>query len=361
MMRTVLGTVIVVAGVLPAAACARSEARQHAPDAPPVPVTVAPVSYADASPAILAVGTLGAKEEVPLSFKIGGVVARVSVEAGEVVPAGALLAELAPTEIAAEVEKAHQARAKAERDMARARSLYKDSVATLEQLQDATTAFDVAESNVKIAEFNRQYAVVRAPDAGVVLKRTVEPGQLVSSGAQAFVFRTDRRGVVLRAGLSDRDVVRLHTGDPAVVRFDAFPGEKFHGRVTQIAAAASSATGTYEVEVAIEARGRSLASGLVGHVELSPRGRARVPAVPVQAILEANGDSATLFTLSQDGATAVRRRVRVGALEGAQVTVLDGLDGVRQVVTAGSEWLADGAKVKLRAGAPEVPAGRKLP
>jgi len=341
------------------AACARSDAAEISAGAAPVPVVVAPAQSVSAAQPIVMTGTLGAKEEMPLSFKIGGVVSRVSAEPGQAVRIGTVLAELAPTEIAAEVEKAHQARAKAERDLARARALYRDSVATLEQMQDAATAFEVAESNVRIAEFNRQYAVVRAPSAGIVLAREVEPGQLVAPGTPVVRFRTDRRGLVVRGGLSDRDAVKLRSGDQASVQFDAFPDERFSGHVTQIAMGATSGTGTYEIEVAIDPRGHTLASGLVGHVELLPRTTGKVPTVPVQAILEAHGDSATVFTLSADRTRAVRRRVHVGTLNGDRITVLGGLDRGVEVVTAGAAWLADGALVKLSATVP--PAARKAP
>ena len=341
--------------------CAKSDAAEMPPGTAPVPVMIAPVQLASESPTITIAGTLSAKEELPLSFKIGGVVSRVSAEAGQSVAAGAVLAELALTEVAAEVEKAHQARTKAERDLVRAKSLYRDSVATLEQLQDATTAFDVAESNVRIAEFNRQYAIIRAPDAGIILKRMVEPGELVTSGTPVVRFRTTRRGLVVRAGLPDRDAVLIRTGDAATVAFDAFPGERFHGRVAQVAASATTGTGTYEVEVAIDTRGRSLASGLVGRVELKPRIVGRLPTVPVQAILEANGDSATLFRLSDDRTKAVRLRVLVGTLEGDRITVLGGIDRGAQVITAGAAWLADGTPVKVSANAAVVPPVRKVP
>jgi len=341
--------------------CARSDAAEAPSGTAPVPVMVTPVLLASESPTISVAGTLSAKEELPLSFKIGGVVARVHAEAGQSVPAGAVLAELALTEISAEVAKAHQARMKAERDLARAKSLYRDSVATLEQLQDATTAFDVAESNVRIAEFNRQYAVIRAPDAGIILKRMAEPGELVTAGAPVVRFRTMRRGLVVRAGLPDRDAVLVRAGDAATVAFDAFPGERFKGRVTQVAASATTGTGTYEVEVAIDTRGRSLASGLVGRVELKPRVVGRLPTVPVQAILEANGDSATMFRLSDDRTKAVRLRVLVGALDGDRVTVLGGIERGAQVVTAGAAWLADGTPVKVSTNGADVPQPRKVP
>ena len=328
------------------AACARSDAAQPAGNAAQ-PVAVARVAMAPAAPRILATGTLGAKEELPLAFKIGGVVQAVHVDAGQAVTEGTLIAELSLTEIAAEVEKARLGRAKAERDLARARSLYKDSVATLEQLQDATTAFDVMQQNVQVAEFNRRYATVRAPSDGVVLRRSVEPGQLVGPGATIVTFRSNRRGVVLRAGLPDRDAVRVQAGDSATVEFDAYPGQRFTGRVTQIAAAATQGTGTYEVEVSLGDKARALASGLVGRMSMAPPRAALVPTVPVEALLEAHGDSATLFSLSADQKTAHRQRVRIGALDGARVAVLGGLDTSATVIVAGSAWLRDGQKVTV--------------
>jgi RND family efflux transporter MFP subunit len=325
-------------------ACGRSEAAPAA-TVEPVAVTVATVGSVVGAQTITAVGTLGAKDETPLAFKIGGVVQRVNAEPGMRVKAGAVLAELASTEIAAEVEKAKQGRAKAERDLARAKALYRDSVATLEQLQDATTAFEVAESNVKIAEFNRQYAVVRAPSDGVVLKRGVEASQLVGPGQLVVLFRSEGRGMVLRAGLPDRDAVRVRVGDAATVKFDAYPGETFRGRVAQVAVGATGGSGTYEIEVALDGA-RALASGLVGRVELQPRGGARVPSVPAEAVLEADGDSATVFVLAPDGAHAQRRRVRVGALSGDQLPILSGLDAGAQVIVAGASWVRDGGPVK---------------
>ncbi len=202
---------------------------------------------------------------------------------------------------------------------------------------------------MRIAEFNKQYAVIRAPFDGVVLRRSAEAGQLIGAGTPVVQFRSDRRGLVLRAGLPDRDVVRVSLGSPATVRFDAYAGETFTGRVTQIAPAATMGTGTYEIEIALETRGRPLSSGLVGHAELAPRAGTRVPSIPVEALLEAHGDSATVFALSPDRTTAKRVRVRIGALVGNQVVVLGGLDTDATVVTAGGEWLTDGARIKLTA------------
>jgi RND family efflux transporter MFP subunit len=260
-----------------------------------------------------------------------------------------VLAELSQTEISSEVDKATQARTKAQRDLGRAQNLYRDSVVTLEQLQDATTAAEVAESNLRIARFNRDWSVIRAPAAGVILRKSVEASQLVLPGVSVLVMRTARKGLVLRAGLSDRDALRLRLGDRAIIRFDALPGESFAGSVAQIASASHAATGTYAVEVAVEARGRQFASGLVGTIEITPRSTTNMTLVPIEALVEGDGDSATVYVLSADGQRALRRRVHVAFISGeSAVTASPLADGIR-VITSGAGYVRDSALVRIEA------------
>ena len=215
MRRAVLVSVVL-------AACARGEAAPPPAEAGRAPVTVELAEVADTTIAlpVEATGMVGAREELPLAFKIGGVVARVLVEDGEVVQAGSLLAELDQLEIGAEVRRAEAGAAQAARELARARALYRDSVISRAALEGAETAADVAEAGVEIARFNRRYAVIRAPAAGTVLRRMAEPGQQLAGGTPVLLFGSARGGQVVRVGLADRDVAQVAVGDPAVVRFE---------------------------------------------------------------------------------------------------------------------------------------------
>ncbi len=341
-------SLLLLAGPLALAALSGCrDARAAGDGIAPIPVQATPVASAAPAATVIATGTLVGKEEIGLSFKIGGIVSRVAVEPGAVVHAGDVLAELAPTEIGAEVTKATEAHAKAARDLARVTRLHADSVATLEQLQDATTALQVAESNLRIATFNRDYAVIRAPFDGVVLQRTAEVGQLASPGMPVVQLRTLRKGLVVRAGVPDRDAVRLHVGDRAEVRFTALPDTRLVGTVTQVAAAASPGTGTYAVEVALAPTSAPLVDGLIADVSIGLRGAAAVPVLPVESLLEADGDSAAVFVLAADGRTARRRAVRIGALAGGVVPVTRGVAAGERVVTAGAAYLTDGARVAV--------------
>jgi multidrug efflux pump subunit AcrA (membrane-fusion protein) len=96
---------------------------------------VAAISEAAIALPVTAAGTLASKEEITLSFKVGGVVSRISVDAGATVRAGETLATLDVREIDAAVTRARSAAEKADRDLARAQRLYHDSVFTLSQFR----------------------------------------------------------------------------------------------------------------------------------------------------------------------------------------------------------------------------------
>ena len=356
-----------------------ADAQQAAATDSTVPVRVVPLNGADAPSAssISVTGTLAGKEEVPLAFKIGGVIARITVDPGQRVRAGQVLAELRPTEIAAQVATAQESRRKAERDLARVTRLYADSVATLENLQDARTALEVATNGAHIAQFNADYAVIRAPGDGVLLSRMAEPGQVVEPGRPVLSVRRNGRGMVVRIGLPDKDAVRVKPGDAADVQFDAMPAQHFTGRVTQRAAAATPGSGDYAIEVTLAESANALPTGLVARVMLTPKGDTTAAAtsshvmVPLDALVDADGDSAAVFVLRADGASVSRRALKLTdvaeALHTARVPVVRGLDGTEQVVTAGMARLVEGTKVRVittpaqRAAADAAPTWRAAP
>jgi membrane fusion protein, multidrug efflux system len=344
-MNRVLSILLLSFGI---AGCARG--RAAAPDAREktlVAVRVGRVAFELVTRPVTATGTLGPKEEVPLSFKVGGVIAQMRVDEGQSVRAGDTLALLDLSEIDAAVVRARSAAEKAERDWTRAQRLYGDSVATLEQAQNAETGRDVARAELETATFNRRYAIIVAPASGVILKRSAEPGELVPAGMPILKLGSHARGVVVRAGLADRDVVRVRLGDRAVMRFDAFPDRAFEGTVTELAGASDPMTGTYDVEVTVPSASR-LASGLVAQVEIHPAATRPVALIPIESLLEADGSHAAVFAVSADGRRAERRSVTIAFLTGDRVAVTSGLEGVTTVVTDGAAYLDDGTMLRIR-------------
>lgn len=317
----------------------------------PVQVRLAPVIDTTIVQPVIASGVLAAKEEISLGFKIGGVIAQIEVDEGDVVRAGQLLATLELPEIAGAVAKAQAGVDQAERDLARAEALLADSVIPRSAWEGARTVAEVARADLEIARFNQRYAVIRAPSGGTVLRRSAEPGQQISGGSPVLVLASAARGQVVRVGLSDRDMARVSLGDRATIRFETTPAV-VHGRVTRIAAATSAGSGTWSVEIALDAPLRSgqggVASGAIGSVAITPKRPESVRVIPIQALLEGDADSAVVYSLKVNGSdtTARRHRVTIGFLAGERVAVRDGLNGAAEVVTDGAAYLQDGEPVR---------------
>src|SRR5512133_679638 len=219
------------------AACSSTQ-KEPANEVQPAAVRAVPAASVQMAAQTRAVGVLAPRDEIRLAFKVGGVVDSVTVESGDTVRKGQVLAELKRAEVDATVSQAAEAVEKARRDLERARQLRADEVATEEQVQDLTTAYNVARSNLEATRFNASFARIEAPVDGIVFDRMVEAGELVQPGQPVVVLGSTTSGWVVRVGLADRDLVRVEAGAPAEVSFDAFPGRSFHGKVTRIGASA---------------------------------------------------------------------------------------------------------------------------
>lgn len=341
------------------AACGGAPAPEDAPKSEAAPVRTAPAESVRITDAVRAVGVLAPRDELRLSFKVGGVIETMAVEAGDRVRAGQTLAVLKRAEVDAAVAQATEGAAKARRDLERARQLRADEVATQEQVEDLTTAYNVARANLQAAQFNARFARIEAPADGVVLQRLARASELVQGGQPVLVLGSTTSGWIVRVGLADRDAVRVNLGDAAIIAFDAFPGRPFEGRVTRIGSSADPYTGTFEVEIDVAPGGARFARGLVAKVEIALQGATSGTAqtlVPVTALVEANGPAATVYVLDAAAGIARRRGVTVGPIVGDRVIVVAGLEPGEQVVTDGAAWLTDGRAVRV-VGGPTDPPG----
>jgi RND family efflux transporter MFP subunit len=211
--------------------------------------------------------------------------------------------------------------------------------------EDAETATQVARAGAEAAEFNLRRAVLTAPDDGWVEERMAEPGEVVAPGRPVLRVSGRGRGFVVRASLPDREVLGLRQGQAAQVAIDARRGEPIPGTISEIARSAGRATGSYEVEVRLDpARSGDLLAGLSAKVEIARE--VPVPAaVPLAALVEADGARGAVFVV--EGGRARRVPVRIAFLQGERAVLGDALPGVGGVVTEGAASLTDGASVRL--------------
>lgn len=298
---------------------------------------------------ITASGKLSSKQETVLSFKVGGIVKALKTEEGQAIQSGKVLAQLNLSEINAHLIVAENAYSKSERDLERTTNLYKDAAATLEQMQNAETAKNIAASQLEIATFNRQYSSIVTPITGHILKRFVEEGEMVSSGQPIYKIGSSgtKGSQIIRVGLSDRDIVKLKRNDNAVIQFDAFPKKEYLGKVSEIAQTSHPSTGLYDIEITLSSYFPELKNGFISKVEIQPSQNSELYKVPMSALVEGNGKTARIF-YSLDKKTVRDKLVDVHEIKGNYFTIsTNQLPKGTYIVTGGAPYLKNNDLIKV--------------
>ena len=310
-------------------------------------VEVAPVVQKSLAIPIHTSGKLYTSTESKLSFKIPGIIAKIHVDEGQMVNKGSLLASLDLVEMNAKVNQAQSAQQKAQRDLERAQRLYADSVVTLEQLQNAKTALDIASSDVKVAEFNLRHSTIYAPESGKILKRFAEEGELIGAGNPVFLYGANKEGWVLRAGVTDRQIIQLQVGDEAIITFDAYPEKKFAAKVSEIEAVANPYTGTFEVEVQLEHSSIHLFSGFVGKITIIPSITREYSVIPVESLIEGDLNEGYIFSADRQSNIATKHKIKIDKIIGNQMLIYSGLEDISEVITYGAPYLTENSAINI--------------
>ncbi|HOX82813.1 MAG TPA: efflux RND transporter periplasmic adaptor subunit [Chryseolinea sp.] len=325
--------------------CSKQESKETTKpivDESTISVKLAPVKTGDYSLPIISSGLISTEIESRLSFKTSGIISRIYVTEGQSVSAGQILATLDLTEIDAQVSQSKNSLEKAKRDLGRAQRLYADSAATLEQVQNAETAFNVADESYRIASFNKRYATIQASSNGKVIKKFVNEGELVSGGAPVLMVNSSgKNDWIVKIGLPDVDWVRVKKGDKVEVTTDAYPGVAFDASVNVINEGADPVNGLYQVEVKINPQGKRLASGLFARVEIIPTESQSLKSIPIEALIEGDGKQAFVFVVNQDQKSVLKVKVRIAYLQQREAVISQGLEKVSEVINEGSAFLTE--------------------
>ncbi len=298
---------------------------------------------------VIATGTLGSKDEVLLSFKTGGIIQKLNVNEGEKIDKNNRIGSLNLSEINAQVRSTKNNYDKASRDYERVSNLYKDTVATLEQKQNAKTGLDIARSALEIVNFNKQYSVINAPFKGLVLKKFVEEGQLIAPGQPVYlVGRSGEKGAqIIKAGIVDKDIVKMQLNDTAHIVFDAFAKAEYQGVITQIAQIANQDTGLYTIEITLKEYFPELKNGFIGTVEIFPSLGIQTLKIPMNALVEGQDRSARVF-YSLDDRTVLETEVEVLDLKDTYFTVkANALPKNAKIINEGAPFLTMNDSIQI--------------
>ena len=369
--------------VLLLTSCGSEPARRATqPQAPPLAVQVAAVTSQDWPTSYEATGTVRARTTATVSSKVMGYVQQVSVQVGDRVRQGQALITLDARDLdvnlrraeagGAEVQSAipelenATAAAKANLDLAqttfdRMKELAAKKSISNQEMDEASARLKAAEANyemmrsrraqitskaavveqeVRAAGIMRDYAKLAAPFNGVVITRTVEPGNLATPGAPLLTIEQD--GLYrLDASVDESKLASVRVGQAVEAVLEA--DRKLKARVSEIVPSVDAASRTYIVKLDLPAT-PNLRTGMFGRA-IFPLGVQKVVAVPLAALME-RGQLQSVFVV-EDG-VAHSRLVTTGRRTGNAVEVLSGLTAGEKVVLPVPVGLQDGARVEVR-------------
>jgi membrane fusion protein (multidrug efflux system) len=317
---------------------------------------------------------------VNIFSRVDGYIARIYVDKGDLVKANQLLVEIDHTDYIHAVNQAKanllSAKAKVVQQDAgvrnatltldRMQALIKDQFVSQQDLDTALVNRDAAvalqdslraqvqQMTVALAqaETNLAYSYIRAPFAGYIAERNLDPGAYVSgtTASTSTVSRGilsvhDVETVRTLIEVVEKDVPLVQVGQRADVRAEAYPNEVFDGRVTRIVQALNRATRTMTVEVDLPNKDHRLKGGMFARVEVLVGKHPQAIQIPLDAVSRLE-DSQYVYVV-QDG-KAHQVPVELGARAENRVEVLKGLAGDEQLIVSGKDLVSEGVPVQTQ-------------
>jgi HlyD family secretion protein len=268
---------------------------------PPPNYVTAPLARGNLTETVTAVGTLAPVDAVELGAEVTGRLTRVLVDVNDQVTEGQIMAEIDPEQLAARVREtraqlatananersARATLAEAQTKAARSKALHDEGVASGDETETALAALDRAHANVGVAEAQISVAhaslasaqsmlaraVIRAPIAGIVLSRAVEPGQTVTAGFQTpilFTLARDLTRLELEVEVDEADIGKVHEGQTASFVVDAYPGRSFASKLLKLHNLPKEGASivTYAAVLAVDNQDRALRPGMTATAEI---------------------------------------------------------------------------------------------
>lgn len=387
---------MIVLGLICLAGCGKQTVKQET--AAPVTVRVQKPRRVQHPRYVPASGTVEAAETADTGFQIAGRVARVFVDEGQPVRKGQVLAELDATdyryglqasegqaaaaqaafekaEAGTRAEELEQARAAYDRaqdeyqrykrlyerksmaaaDFTKVEAAYRAAAAQYEMAKNGARREDRAAAQAMVRQAEAQVQVHRkqiadtrllSPIDGVVARRSVDPGEMVSAGLPVFSIVALNPARV-RVGIPEADIGLIRTGQTARVTLPALPGSEFMGSVILVGVAADPNSRTFSAKISVPNPGLQLKAGMIAEANIEASGTVDAVVIPGEAIVHDAQGSTLVYVYYPESKRVHARRVEPGEVRDRGVEILSGLSGDELIVVAGQHKVREGSPVEV--------------
>lgn len=322
-----------------------AEAGAAAPGERGMPIAAVEVQPRDLSRQVAVTGTVEALVHIRLASRTSGTVDAVFFEAADAVQAGDLLARLDMSEQQAELERTRALQQEARLEYRRYADLQAGQMVSAAEYQRARAALAVLDSEVKLWGTRIAFGDVTAPRDGVLTARHIEPGEAVEAHDTLFELAA-LDALVVRPGISERDVVHLEVGQTIPVRVDALPGLELEGTLRRIFPSADAGSRLVPIEVALpaDAVDRGVRPGFLARIRITVDERGGALAVPAAALGE-DGKERYVYLVRDE--RLERRTVEPGVTRGEWTEIRAGLEPGDIVLATNPIDMRDGQRVRI--------------
>lgn len=302
----------------------------------------------------VAVGQIQPRQKFQVKSKISGIVRRALVEVGDTVRAGDALFEIGPdptplevTEVDRQVDSAQASYNRAKVDFDRSMELSKSGVMPKSDADQKREAFELARVALQKAEQNRDLtrkgrltqsgteSIIRAPAAGTVLTRSVNPGDPIvpltsyQPGTEMATI-ADMSDIIFKGTVDEIDVGKMHVGMQARIKVGALPSDVVTGKLSRIAPQAQQKEGAtlFDVEIELDPGQKiTLRAGYSANADVIIREKKDVLTVPERLVTYEDGGKKASVEMAPTDPKAQPKKVEIktGISDGLNVEVIDGV------------------------------------
>lgn len=323
-----------------------------------VPVETAPLKRGNIATYFETTSRVEAERKVDVAAKATARCAKLLVEVGDAVTQGQILAELERDEMEAAYAQSDVLVRQNKTAYDLAREQYESGLGPKVEMDNARYAYEQSLATLETQRIQLENLTIRAPIAGIVTQRDIQPGMLVSSGFLAFRI-VDPSSYILTISPPERELPRLEVGQVAKVTIDALRGRQFDARIRRINPSVDPISGTIKVVLDFDEDVRkSLHESAFARVKLVMATLQNVLLAPKEAVVDEEGRQ-YMFLAKPKAETgdsqpspdteyiAERVEVRTGLEDSDRIQVISGVTDGDIVITNGQHTLKPGTRVRI--------------
>ena len=320
-----------------------SEDSKKAEEIVSIPVEATNVSRGAISSTYRTTSTLEAKADAEVNSKATGLVQTVLVEEGDHVEIGQVLATLDTERQRIQLAKGKAELGQLKNEMKRMEKMYARKLVSEDIYDKLKWQLESMTASVEMQELSLRDTEIRAPISGVIARRYVKVGQLIteySSKALFHVVSQQRLEAVIN--LPEHQLQRAKVGQTAYLNFADMPQQQ--AKIVRISPVVDATSGTARVTIGIDNNDLVLKAGMFAQIELQYDAKSDALLVPKRAVL-AMDNTTSVFVVNGDKVS--RKIVKTGYESDSSFEIVDGLAEGDKVVTAGQANLKDQSKVNV--------------